>query len=318
MVPRLIGQATYQINLSVMTAIASTIAVGSIAIFNFSNNIQYFPVSIIGVSFAIAAFPNLAKAWSANDKERFFNNFSSSLRQTIFMVLPISCLLFIFRAQVVRLILGTGQFGWGATRLTAASLGVFSLGILAASLIPLAARAFFALKNTRTPAIISVGTIGLNISLAFLFTFLLKDGGVFEIFVVNLLKLNDVNDIGVIGLPMALSLSSITQCLLLFYFLLKIILKGNEQDRASWQGRQKEIIVTLVKAAVSSLIAAVVSYLALQLAGSVLNTRTFLGIFAQTTIAASSGVAIYILFSWLLKARELKGAIASVLTNFTK
>jgi len=77
MVPRTIGAAASHINLIVITGLASTLVSGSIAIFNFSNNLQYFPIGIIGVSFAIAAFPVLSKTWANGQKERFSDGISS-------------------------------------------------------------------------------------------------------------------------------------------------------------------------------------------------------------------------------------------------
>ena len=71
MVPRTIGAAAYHVNLIVVTAIASTLTAGSISIFNFANNLQYFPIGLIGVSFSMAAF-------SANG-----NSFISEKKRTI-------------------------------------------------------------------------------------------------------------------------------------------------------------------------------------------------------------------------------------------
>jgi putative peptidoglycan lipid II flippase len=74
---------------------------------------------------------------------------------------------------LVRLVLGTGEFGWLETRLTAASLGVFSLGVLAASLIPFLARVFYSFQDTKTPLAIGLISMVLNVLLCFLFVFLL-------------------------------------------------------------------------------------------------------------------------------------------------
>ena len=54
-IPRTVGSAAYHINLIVVTAIASTLTAGSITVFNFSNNLQYFPLGLIGISFALAS-----------------------------------------------------------------------------------------------------------------------------------------------------------------------------------------------------------------------------------------------------------------------
>src|SRR3989344_1399684 len=55
MIPRTFAVFSLQSNYVVMTAIASTLAVGSITVFNLANNIQHFPSGIVGVSFATAA-----------------------------------------------------------------------------------------------------------------------------------------------------------------------------------------------------------------------------------------------------------------------
>ncbi|MFH0987796.1 MAG: lipid II flippase MurJ, partial [Parcubacteria group bacterium] len=59
--PRLLSLASSQINLTIITILASTLAAGSLAVFNLSNNLQSFPVGIIGVAYAVAVFPILSK-----------------------------------------------------------------------------------------------------------------------------------------------------------------------------------------------------------------------------------------------------------------
>ncbi|TFG35467.1 MAG: murein biosynthesis integral membrane protein MurJ [Parcubacteria group bacterium] len=224
MIPRAIGAAAYHINLITVTAIASTLTVGSIAIFNFSNNIQYFPIGLFGTSFAIAAFPALSQSWATRSKEKFLGIFSSTFRQIIFLIIPTSLMLFIFRAQMVRLILGTGEFGWLETRLTAASLGIFCIGIFASAFIPFLARVFYSLQDTKTPVFISLFSMALNMGLCFLLTFLLSSANSFHKIVVSALKLQDINNIAVLGLPMALSFSAIFQfAMLLFYLKKKLV-----------------------------------------------------------------------------------------------
>jgi putative peptidoglycan lipid II flippase len=101
MVPRTLTLASTQINLIAITAIASTLISGSVAIFNLSNNLQYFPVGIFGISFAVAAFPALAAAaWS---KEKTINNFSATFRQILFFIVPSTGLFLTVRAQLTRL-----------------------------------------------------------------------------------------------------------------------------------------------------------------------------------------------------------------------
>ncbi len=308
MIPRTIGQASYHLNLIVITAIASTLASGSIAIFNFSNNLQWFPVGIIGVSFAIAAFPTLSRAWIRRQKEKFLETFSSVFRQILFLIIPVSILMFILRAQLVRLILGTGQFGWLETRLTAASLGLFSFALFASSLIPLTARAFFSFQDTKTPVIIAIFSMVLNIILCFLFVWLLKFPNLFQNFMVNFFKLQGIKNISVIGLPLALSISGIFQVSLLLTFLYRKI----------GDFKQKEIYHSLKKILLSGILMIPFVYLTLKIVAIFVNMQTFFGVFCQTIFAGLVGVFIYTVSTRLLKSPELKTIKSSILRQFTK
>lgn len=308
MVPRIFALAGQQINLMVITAIASTIS-GGIAIFNFSNAIFSFPIAIIGTSFAIAVFPTLSRHWVNGQKNDFFDNFSVTFRQILFLVIPVSILIFMLRAQIIRLVYGTfgaNKFDWMATRLTAASLGIFSIGILASALIPFIFRAFFALQDTKTPTLIAVFSIILSIVLSFFFVNILKSVNLFQNFVANFLKLKDIGDISVIGLPLAYILAAIIQFFLLLFFLYRKV--GNL--------RMQEIFSSLKKIVFSSILLIVLTYFSLRLAVNFVDTHTVLGIFGQTIFAAISGTITYILVSLFLKSPELKAIYSSVLKQF--
>ena len=299
--PRTLGMTAYQINLVVVTAIASTLAVGSITIFNFSNSLHYFPIGLIGVSFAVSSFPTFSRIWASGQKNEFLKSFSSSFRQIIFFIVPISLIIFLLRAQIVRLVLGTGKFGWLETRLTAASLGIFCFGIIAESVIPLLSKAFFALKDTKTPVFISIFSMVVSISFCFLFVFLLGYPNSFSNFTANFLKLQDIKHIRVIGLPLALSLSSLFQAALLLFFLRK------KMGRL----RIKEITFSAIKVFISGFIMSVSMYAAMQFLSCFINMSTFWGIFEQAALAATIGTIVYFLSALILKSSEM-GAIKLV------
>jgi putative peptidoglycan lipid II flippase len=128
--PRIFGQATSMINTVVITALASLLVAGSISIFNLASHLQAFPVRVIGVAFAVASFPVFSRTLAQKEREKFFESFSLVIKQVLFFIIPISVLIFLLRAQIVRLVLGTGNFGWEETQLTAASLGVFAFSFL--------------------------------------------------------------------------------------------------------------------------------------------------------------------------------------------
>jgi len=313
MTPRIIGTAAYQINLIVITAIASTLSIGAISVFNFSNNLQHVPIGLIGISFATATFPLFSRVFAENDKEKFSKSFSSIFSQILFLIIPLSCLIFLFRAHLVRLILGTsilgeGYFGWFQTRLTAASLGIFSFSLFAACLVPFLARIFFSIQNTRTPVKIAVSSMVLNIILCFLFVWLLSFPNFFQKTTIDFLKLGNIKDISVIALPLALSISVI------FEFFCLILSLKRKIKTLNFQG----IYFSLRKILLATFLMAVFTYLTLQIAALSLNTAKVLGLFLQTTSAAIIGISSYILFSYLLKLKELKLIWSSILNQFKK
>ena len=133
MIPRTLSLATYQIVLLVMTVIATTLASGSVAIFNFANNIHFFPIGIVGISFALAAFPALSKTAAEHNTDVLIQTINTTVRKILFLIIPITVLFLLLRAEIVRIVLGSGEFGWTATVRTADCLAFFAVGLLSKS-----------------------------------------------------------------------------------------------------------------------------------------------------------------------------------------
>ncbi|HEB01430.1 MAG TPA: murein biosynthesis integral membrane protein MurJ, partial [Candidatus Portnoybacteria bacterium] len=295
MIPRTIGLAAFHVNLIVITAIASTLASGSVAVFNLANNLQYVPIGIFGLAFATAAFPTLVHAFSQKKKEEFLASFNSTFRQILFLVIPAGVLIYLLRAQIVRVVLGTGEFGWLDTRLTAACLGLFSLSIFAQSLIPLVARTFYARHNTRTPVLISIISIIFNIGASFFFVFFLTRFPYFINLASQILKLEGISEIGVVGLPLAFSLAGILNLILL---LITLYWKVGDYGML-------KIFSSFFKIIISSLLMGGGIYLSLHLIAPLVNMRTFVGVATQGIGAGLIGLAIYLLISLFLRSPEL-------------
>lgn len=149
--PRIGGLLANQANLFIATIIGSMIGGGSIAYLNLANDIQTFVSVVFGISFATAIFPLLTGKASLGKTEDFIKEFSISFRQILFFTIPASIGLILLRGQITRLILGYGFFKIIDTKLTAAVLGAFALSLFAQATIPLLVRAFYALKDTKTP-----------------------------------------------------------------------------------------------------------------------------------------------------------------------
>lgn len=292
--PRIVGLAASQINLWVITAIASTFSVGSLAIFNLVSNIYYFPAGIFGISFALSAFPVLSENFAKNEKTKFISNLSSTLRQILFYTMPISIFFIILRAHIVRIVLGAGKFDWTATRLTAASLALLGFSIFALGLISLLVRAFYASYNTKTPTLISVFSVILNIVFSFSFVFILEKSQFIKNIFASLLRVSDLPDIRILGLALAYSLATILNFLLLLLFLRKML--------GTIDGRK--IFKSFLKILFSSVIAGFVIYLSLNLTAPFINTKTFIGVFLHALTASFFGIISFFITCIIISCEE--------------
>ena len=305
MIPRTFALIISQLNFIIITIVASTLAAGSLAVFNLSNNLQNFPLGIFGVSLAVAALPVLSSLWAEKKKNEFVATISTTFRQILFFIIPISVLFYVLRAQIVRILLGSGQFNWYDTRLTAACLAIFCIGLFAQGTFPLVIRGFYALHNTKTPFFIGLLTMAMNFISLLLFRWVFSFDNWFSFFTVAILRINDLRglvDFRVLALPGAITVSSIFELLLLLIFLRKTIgrLDGHK------------IFDSVFRITFASLGSGLFAYGSLQLIEKITNTDKFFGLFAQGFIAGIIGLAGYWLIGYLLRVEELSLFISSM------
>lgn len=271
MIPQTMSLAISQTNLLVITVFASTMQSGSLAVFNFANNLQSFPVGIFGISFAIAAFPALSA--SAFDKKKLVKDLSLTVRQILFFIIPSTIILLALRAQIIRVVLGTGKFGWQDTVLTIDVLGFFAISLFAQALIPLLIRVFYARHDSKTPFFIGLASAFANIFLSIKFS----------------------QSMQVAGLALAFSISSVINFILLWAWLNFEIGKLDEM----------KIFISTIKFSLAAL-ACGFAVQAVKLAvGANIDMTKFFGVFTQGALAGLAGVFIYVSVCFILKSEEL-------------
>ncbi|MFH1226231.1 MAG: murein biosynthesis integral membrane protein MurJ [bacterium] len=273
MVPRALALITGQINLIVVTIIASTLVAGSIAVFNLANNLQSFPLGVFGLAYAIAAFPSLAVLAGKKDTAGVVETFSSACRQIMFFIVPASVLLIVLRAQIIRVILGSGLFDWQDTIMAADTLALFSASLFAQAVLPLLARVFFAYHDSRTPFVIGLISAGVNVVLSFMLG----------------------KQMGVAGLALAFSVSSVIN-LILLWLALRLELGGLDEKR---------IFISLAKFLTAGLMMALVVQGGKYIIGPQVSMSTFGGVLAQGLAAGSVGLVIYFFTGLLLRSPEM-------------
>lgn len=304
-VPRTLGLAFNNISLIVIVALASFLESGSISIFNFSFNLQSVPLNIIGISYAVAAFPTLVKSVTAGNKLEFREHLVSSARAIVFWSLPATFLFVVLRAQIVRVILGTGVFSWNDTRMVAASLAIFAVSVLAQGMTALLSRAYYAHGETKRPLIINFICSGLIIILAFLFTYAFKRFPDFAGFITHLLKVSDLSGTEVLALPLAYSLGTILNFILHWIYV-----------KRDFMPKEPFIARTLWQSLTASALLGVGAYISLNILSPVFGTTTFLGIFLQGLLSGIFGILVAIAVLYLLKNKELRDLWEALKTKF--
>ena len=169
MLPKMAGQPIEQITFLGFTIIASTIGTGAIVALNFANNFQTVPVAIIGITFALTAFPVLSRIAANNNKKEFAAETIFTVKAILFTTIPVAILMYLLRRPIIALLLGGGMFDKAAIELTAATLGVFTLSIATESVNHLLARAFYALKNSVIPTLIALGGLVITLTSGYFF-----------------------------------------------------------------------------------------------------------------------------------------------------
>lgn len=303
--PRTIALSAHQLVVLVLLALGSFLVSGSVAIFNFALNLQSVPLVIIGVSYSVAAFPTLSKFLQTGDLLKFRQQVSIVVRHILFWSLPAVALFVVLRAQIVRIILGSGKFGWTDTRLTAAALALFVFSVTAQSLINLFVRSYYAGGKTKKPLLINIFSAVLIIILAVTFLKLFTVVPVFKFLIEILFRVEDLEGTAVLMLPLAFSLGTIVNALLLWFYF--------QKDFGQFV---PGVLTTLLNSISTALFSAYVAYIALVFFADIFNLNTFWGIFAQGLLAAILAVLAGVLMLLTLGSQELKEFITSFTFRF--
>ena len=150
--------------------LASRLADGTVRAYQQALTLHMMPINLIGVAISNAAFPQLTGHLGEGRVDLFQKDLRSLLRIVFWMALPVSVVIFFTRGYVVHFIRNTGD------PLIAGILGCLVVAILFRTIYHMAARAFYARQDTKTPLYISIFSITLNIILAIVLSMVLKMG----------------------------------------------------------------------------------------------------------------------------------------------
>jgi putative peptidoglycan lipid II flippase len=259
-------------------------------------NIAAVPIGAVAIPFAIAAFPNLSEEAARGDRAAFIRTFASTFRQILFFLIPLSVLAMVLRLHIVRVIIGSQGLSWHETRLAAAAFGFFVASLVFQGLVPLLARAFYALKNTLIPVIVSIVSVTVNVTATYAGIWWLdasKGGG--NAYMRIPLNLYGVDDVRVLALPLAFSLASVVQVVLL------IIILRHRHGRIGGTG----LLRAFLKFAAAAALCAFAAIQVLVRTESFIDLTRFKGVFLHAALATVAGLAAYFAVLKILHSEEL-------------
>jgi len=165
MVPATLGVAAVNINVLVNTLLASREPEGAVSWLGYAFRLMYLPIGLFGVSIATAALPEVSRQAVSRDLESIRRTVSHALRLMLMLNVPAMIGLMVMADPIVALLYERGAFDRADTVATAAALVFYAPGLLGYSIVKIVSPTFYSLHDSRTPASVSMASVGLNLVL---------------------------------------------------------------------------------------------------------------------------------------------------------
>jgi putative peptidoglycan lipid II flippase len=163
--PGTVGLAAVQVNLLVNMLLATAEGPGAISWLGYAFRLMYMPMGLFGLSIATAALPSLSRHAAVDDHAAMRSTLSSGLRMMLILNLPATIGLIALAGPIVSLLFERGSFNAADTAATATALVFYAPGLLGYSAVQIAVPSFYAIRESRTPVIVSAATIAVNVAL---------------------------------------------------------------------------------------------------------------------------------------------------------
>lgn len=274
--PRSVDQGMdYAVSL-VEINLASRMADGTIRAYQQALTLHMMPINLIGVAISNAAFPQLTERLGEGKPELFQSELRTLLRVIIWLALPVSVIILFTRAYIVHFIRNAGD------PLMAGILGTLVIAILFRTIYHMAARAFYAQQDTKTPLYISFFSIGLNVVLAIVLAMTL--------------------DMGAYGLAWAQSIVAFFEVVILFFIM------GKRMPKLF----NLKFVSALWRMAIASAVTAVVCYISVKIFPFRETDDSFYSAFPRFAIISGISFVAYGVMCKLLRLEEIDPVISRI------
>ena len=279
MVPGVLGAGVYQVNFALSRMIASGLERGSTAALYYSSRVEELTLGLFSIALSVALLPAFSEHAAARDIPEMKRTLGFSLKLTSFVTFPAAAGLVVLSRPIIRVLFERGVFDRESTAMSAGCLLFFAVGLPFVSGVKVVAPAFFSLKDTRSPVIVGVFVMAVNVGLSFALMGRFRVGGI----------------------ALALSLSQVANFAALFLWL---------ERKIGGLGKRELAVPALKALAAAALMGGALLWLKplVDVAGAPFARQA-----AGLAGAIALGVALYFLFFLVLSPRDARELAAAVL-----
>lgn len=294
-IPRTLSLTFGALAVLALTSYASTLHAGAVTLFMFAFNLSAAPLSLIGASYSVAAFPTLSALYQKNQYAEFKEHILIAGRHILFWSLPIISLCVVLRAHIVRAILGTGAFSWSDTRIAAATFALFVLSLAAQGIMLLFVRGYYATERTIVPLVVTACTAVGSVVFGMLLASLYEREGIMYYFIQDLLRLSTTDDASVALLALGMSIAYTIGAIALVLIFSR-----------TFSGVSRELGKAFRDGFVGAVFAGTGAYAVLTLFRHVYSLDSFLQIVFQGSVATLAGLCTAGAVLFLIGNREVR------------
>ena len=276
--PVLIGVSAYQFNMFFNTTMIARFD-GMVTLLTFVQNIVVYMVLAFVYSVTAVVYPKLTASAAEGKMDEYKNTLTSVLSSTLTLLVPITFGFMTVRKPMLQLISNYGKITDTDIEKAGLLVLMYSIGIIGVGSKEILDRAFYALKDTKFPAINGFIIMGVNV----------------------ILSLTLTNVIGAYGIPLAYSVASLTGlCVLL------AALRGKIGQYCKGLG------INFVKCMLSGIIMAAAVLLVSFGLDSVLYADTLIVRLVKLGVPVCTGVVVYGIMVVVLRVDAVKPIIGVI------
>lgn len=163
--PVIIGVSVNEINVLVDRTIASTLVEGGISALNYANRLTAFAQGIFVASISTVLYPLISKLAIEQRITELKQHLSTAITGISLLMVPSVVGMVLFAQPIVTILFRRGAFDADSVALTAYALSFYAIGMIGWGITDVSLRAFYAFQNTKTPTILAIVGVAVNIVL---------------------------------------------------------------------------------------------------------------------------------------------------------